>query len=183
MSPLSVYEGDIQASPTSHLRNGNAALASDPQLAKSGASRTNRADCGAARPEPNQNGHKNGKNGATAKPGANGKNGAKVAPLPPGFLEAELAIHKRKLKTAEHVLQTCRHEIAELKGQLASMVTENRELREGNGALEDWKATQEEAHSRNLGSTRTAYWASVCVSILAVGAAAAVVFTRPRAAA
>lgn len=108
-----------------------------------------------------------------------GKNGGKVPPLPAGFLESELTMHKRKLKTQECVVQACRHEIAELKGQISVLTQESRELRDGKVALEQWKAAQEAIVGSQNSSTRTAQWTSMCVSLVAIGAAIAVVLYKP----
>lgn len=88
-------------------------------------------------------------------------------------------MHKRKLKTQEYVVQTCRHEIAELKSQISALTQESRELHEGKVALEQWKAAQEQIVGSQNSSTRSAKWTSLCVSLLAIGAAAAVVLYKP----
>lgn len=88
-------------------------------------------------------------------------------------------MHKRKLKTSEYVVQNCRHEIAELKVQMTALNHENRELHEGKQALEQWKAAQEEIVGSQNSSSRAAQWTAFCVSIVAVGAAAAVVLYKP----
>jgi hypothetical protein len=58
------------------------------------------------------------------------KSNGKAAPLPSGFLEAELSQHKRKIKLAEHTILTLNAEVASLHGKLSAAVEEARVLRE-----------------------------------------------------
>lgn len=68
---------------------------------------------------------------------------------------------------------------ASLKGQITTITQENRELHEGKQALEQWKAAQEEVVGTQNSNVRAAQWASLWVSVVAVGTAAAVVWFKP----
>jgi hypothetical protein len=58
------------------------------------------------------------------------------------------------------------------------MTQENRELHEGKRALEEWKTAQEQIVGSQNSSVRAAQWTAFCVSVVAVGAAAAFVLFK-----
>lgn len=91
----------------------------------------------------------------------NGKGHAKAAPLPPGFLESELQLHKKKLKSAEDTIDTHRQEIASLKRQLAEAAAESKELHDINASLESACRAAHQAQKSivpRLGAPAGTYW-------------------------
>eukprot|EP00892_Ulva_mutabilis_P008689 jgi/Ulvmu1/6192/UM028_0048.1 len=112
----------------------------------------------------------------------NGKGHTKAAPLPPGFLESELQLHKRKLKSAETAIDTHREEIAALRRQLAEVEAESRELRSAKAALESaCRAASDAQAEAEIGVTSTSgsyRWLLVGVSVLSVSAVIAMAAAR-----
>lgn len=110
-----------------------------------------------------------------------GKSHTKAAPLPPGFLESELQLYKRKLKLAELAIDTHRQELAASKRQLAAVTAESQELRMAKEALESCRAADEaqqhpaKEEGLNAGNYQ---WTLLGLSLLSVGAFAAVIAMR-----